>query len=408
MYPRFVRSRVEQALDDTRVVLLAGPRQAGKTTLAKVIAQSDRPYATLDNATTLAAAQSDPTGFIRGMDRAIIDEVQRSPALLLAIKESVDIDPRAGRFLLTGSANLMALPTIADSLAGRMEVIDLLPLAQAEMAVQARPSRLFESLFAGRAPALSELLTGERLLEAVLAGGYPEALTRKTWGRRQDWYLNYVDALMKRDVREVAAIEQLDQMPRLLRALAVRAGQLVNYVDAGSAIGLNSVTTKKYAGILEHIFLIRTLPPWHNSQLPRLIRSPKLHFVDAGLLAALLNITPDVALRERVRFGPVLESFVVSEAMKIAGWSDERLEFSHYRDKDQAEADLVIEDRNGRVAAIEVKASATVIGSDFKGIRRLAEAVGDRFAGGYVLYDGDQVVPFGERLWAVPLSCLWG
>lgn len=405
MYPRFAAAQVNQALDDTRVVLLSGPRQAGKTTLARSLADRARRYHTLDNASTLAAAQADPTGFVRALDSAIIDEVQRAPDLLLAIKETVDADPRPGRFLLTGSANLMTLPRVADSLAGRMETVRLLPLGRAEIAGAAPPTFL-ERAFAGDPPVIERRFVGDDLVEAVLAGGYPEAVARRAWNRRQDWYLDYVDAVVQRDVRDIANVDQLDRMPRLLRVLAEHSGQLVNHTGAGAAIGLNHVTTQKYAGILEQLFLTRTLPPWRNNALSRLVKRPKLHFLDAGLLAALRGVTPERILRDRQLFGPILETFVFSELLKIAGWSGHRFSFSHYRDKDQSEVDIVIEDRRGRIVGVEVKASATVAAAHFRGLKRLAEAAGDRFALGLVLYDHDQATPFGERLWAAPLSSL--
>jgi predicted AAA+ superfamily ATPase len=407
VYPRFATSQIEQALSDTRVVLLAGPRQAGKTTLAQSLGDSNRTYLTLDNATTLAAAEADPTGFIRGTDRAIIDEIQRAPDLLLAIKENVDADPRPGRFLLTGSANLMTIPRVADSLAGRMETIRLMPLAQAEILGGAPPAFL-DSAFAGAPPKIGKIVVGGALVEAVLTGGYPEALTRKSWARRQDWYLDYVDAVLGRDVRDISGIDQLDRMPRLFRVLAEHSGQLVNYAGAGGAIGLNHVTTQKYAGILEQLFLIRTLPPWHGNMLKRLTKRPKLHLLDAGLLAALRGVTPVSVARDRDTFGAILETFVFSELLKMAGWGGGRLNFSHYRDKDQYEVDIVLEDRRNNVVGIEVKASATVTSNDFRGLRRLAGDTDGRFAAGLVLYDHDRIVPFGDRLWAVPLSCLWG
>jgi len=406
VYPRFASTRIEQALADTRVVLLAGPRQAGKTTLAQSLSGDARRFETLDNATVRAAAASDPTGFLRNLDRATIDEVQRAPELLLAIKESVDADPRPGRFLLTGSANLMTLPRVADSLAGRMETVRLLPLAQSEIAY-ASPPDFLDRVFKGEVPVIGRAMIGTDLVEAVLSGGYPEALARKSWARRQDWYLDYVDAVVQRDVRDIANVDQLDRMPRLLNVLAAHAGQLINHTSAGAAIGLNHVTTQRYTAVFEHLFLMRTLAPWHNNALNRLTKTPKLHFLDAGLLAALRGVTPERIARDRSAFGPILETFVFSELLKLAGWSDARLSFSHYRDKDQVEVDVVMEDRAGRVVGVEVKAAATASAADFRGLKRLAQSVGDRFAMGLVLYDHDRAVPFGDRLWAAPLSCLW-
>jgi predicted AAA+ superfamily ATPase len=405
MYPRFVEPRIRNALADTRVVLLSGPRQSGKTTLGRKLADGGMTYMTLDNATVLDAARGDPVGFVRGLDRAVIDEVQRAPGLMLALKESVDADRRPGRFLLTGSADLMALPRVADSLAGRMEVMRLFPLAQCEL--RGASSSFLSAAFAGEVSGVAEAAIGNGLVEAVLAGGYPEALTRRSWARRQDWYAGYVEAIVQRDVRDVAHVDQLQQMPKLLRVLGEHAGQLVNYSGIGAALGMNHVTTQKYVGVFERLFLVRTLPSWHSNQLKRLTRTPKLHFLDAGLLAALRDLTPDRLRADRTPFGALLETFVFAELLKLASWAEGRLEFSHFRDKGQHEVDIVIEDRQGRVVGIEVKAAATVTGSDFSGLRKLAEACGNRFVLGLVLYDHDKAVPFGDRLAAAPLAALW-
>jgi len=405
MYDRFAKDRIQEALQDTRVVLISGPRQSGKTTLATQIAGDGRPFFTLDDATVLAAAGDDPVGFLRGLERAVIDEIQRAPNLLLSIKTEVDKDKSPGRFLLTGSANLMTIPTVADSLAGRMEVVKLLPLSRSE--IEGVKSTFIDNAFAGRPPKAEIPIVGDDLLEIVLAGGYPEALDRKRWNRRQDWYHGYVDAIVQRDVRDIAQIEQLAMMPKLLAMLAEHSGQLVNYSGIGAAIDLNHVTTQKYLRVFESLFIVQTLQPWFTNKLKRLTKSPKLHFLDAGLLAALRGISPEVLRRDKTSFGAVLETFVFSELQKIATWSEQRCSFSHFRDKDKNEVDIVIENRRGEIVGIEVKSSATVSSADFSGMRKLAEACGDRFAQGLVLYDHDQTVPFGERMFAAPLSSLW-
>ena len=405
MYPRFIENRINEALTDTRVVLISGPRQSGKTTLARQIAAEKVPFLTLDDKTTLDAASADPVGFIRGLDRAVIDEIQRAPDLLLALKTAVDADPRPGRFLLTGSANLMTVPRVADSLAGRMEVVRLLPLAQAEL--KGKPSAFLEMAFEGQVPKIDNVTVGNDLIERVLAGGYPEALARSRWDRRQDWYLDYVEAVVQRDVRDTAQFEKIPLMPRLLRVLAEHSGQLVNYSGFGAPLGMNHPTTRRYTGAFESLFLLRFLQPWYSNTLKRLTRTPKLHFLDAGLLAALRDITPHRLRQDKTPFGPVLETFVLGELLKLASWSHDRYEFSHFRDKERNEVDIVIEDRRGRVVGIEVKASATVTARDSAGIRRLSEACGDRFVLGLVLHDHEQVVPFGERLFATPISALW-
>ena len=405
MYPRFIERRIRDALSDTRVVMIAGPRQSGKTTLARKIAGDDIPFLTLDDATTLDAATADPVGFVRGIDHAVVDEVQRAPELLLAIKASVDTDTKPGRFLLTGSANLMTLPRVADSLAGRMEIVRLLPLAKSEL--HGEPPGFLESVFRGEAPTISRAVIADDLIHTVLDGGYPEAIARKRWARRQSWYLDYVEAIVQRDVRDIAQIEQIQLMPRLMRTLAEHAGQLINFSGFGAPLGMNHVTTQKYMGIFEHLYLIHTLQPWYTNKLKRLTKTPKLHFLDSGLLAALRDISPEKLRQNRTAFGSLLETFALAELLKLASWTADRFTFSHFRDKQRNEVDIVIEDRRGRVVGVEVKASATVTSADFSGMRRLAEACGDRFAIGIVLYDHDQTVPFGDRLVASPLSSLW-
>lgn len=403
---RHVQGKIATALQDTRVVLVVGPRQAGKTTLARLYASSDRPYLTLDDSATLAAAQSDPAGFVRGLKRAIIDEVQRAPDLLLAIKESVDKDPTPGRFLLTGSSNLMALPIVADSLAGRLEVITLLPFAQAELA--GTKGDLLDRLFdGGGLPAVDTPVVGDALMDRVLSGGYPEALRRPSVGRRQAWLQDYVALILDRDVRDIANIDQLDRMPRLLDVLAAHSGQLVNHSSYGAALGLTAPTAQKYVGILERLFLLRLVPPWSSNAVSRLTKTPKLHFLDTGLLAALRDVTSAHLQKDRTAYGPLLENFVVSEVLKLVTWSDRRLRISHFRTKDQDEVDLVLEDRRGRVIGIEVKASATVRAQDLRGLRQLQDAVGDRFVQGLVLHDHDRITPFDEKLHAGPVSLLW-
>lgn len=403
---RHAQQRVATALADTRVVLVAGPRQAGKTTLARLFTSTERPYITLDDPATLLAARADPTGFVRGLTSAVIDEVQRAPDLLLALKESVDQDPTPGRFLLTDSTNLMAMPQVADSLAGRLEVITLLPFAQAELT--GTPGDLLERLFNGEGlPPVIQPITGDALLERVLKGGYPEALRRTSASRRQAWLEDYVALILDRDVRDIAQIDQLDRLPRLLNVLAAHAGQLVNHSSYGAALGLSVPTAQKYVGILERLFLTRLVPPWSHNAVSRLTKTPKLHFLDTGLLAALSDTTTSQIQTDRTRYGPLLENFVVSEVLKLITWSDKRLRISHFRTKEQDEVDLVIEDRRGRVIGIEVKASATVRPNDLRGLRQLQAATGDNFVQGLVLHDHDRITPFGERLHAAPVSLLW-
>jgi predicted AAA+ superfamily ATPase len=244
-------------------------------------------------------------------------------------------------------------------------------------------------------------------MERVLSGGYPEVLERASWGRRQKWFLDYVRAVIERDARDISRVEYIRQMPGLLRILAAHSSQLVNSSSIGAPLGIGHVTTQKYTDVLASLFLVRLLQPWHTNELKRLVKTPKLHFLDSGLLAALRNLSPTRLAADRTPFGPLLETFVLAEVSKLASWSDERVEFWHFRDRYGNEVDIVIEDSRGHLVGIEVKAAATVTQADFSGLRKLAEASGKRFTMGVVLYDHDTIVPFGERLYAAPISSLW-
>ncbi len=405
MYYRIAADKVRTALADTRVVLIAGPRQSGKTTLAQTFAGPDRPYLSLDDSTTLAAARSDPTAFIRGLDSAVIDEVQRAPQLLLPIKRSVDLDRSSGRFLLTGSANLHALPKVGDSLAGRMETIDLLPLAQCE--IRDHHNTFLTRAFQGKTPTVRSAVIGSELVDTVVGGGYPEALTRPSAARRQKWLLDYARAVVLRDVRDLAPVDHARQLPRLLRLLAAHTGQLTNYSALGAAMGLSHVTARKYTDLLAQLYLVRLLPPWHSNEISRITKSTKVHFLDPGLMAALRNLSPARIKADRRLLGPVLETFVLSELLKLVAAHDEPLELFHFRDRYGAEVDVVIEDAHGNIVGIEVKAAATVTEKDFNGLRKLQQAAGRQFVAGFVLHDSDASVSFGEALAALPASALF-
>jgi predicted AAA+ superfamily ATPase len=405
VYERFVERRAEEALADTPVVLIVGPRRAGKTTLVRKMGNASRTYITLDDQTVLDAAQSDPTGFIRGLDRAIIDEIQRAPDLLLAIKKTVDEDYRPGRFLLTGSANVLTLPKVADSLAGRMETIRLLPLARAE--IGGKTPTFLERLFAGRLEGNRAAVLGDDLVRLALLGGFPEAISRESERRRQDWARSYLTSVLTRDLRDIAEIEKLTELPKFVRLLAEHSGQLVNYSQLGGSIDVSYKTGQRYVALLEQVFLVATLQPWYTNALKRIAKTPKLHFLDSGLLATACGLGFDRVKADRETFGALLESFVFSEVLKLMTASDQRLTPYHFRDQQMHEVDIVLERDDGMIVGIEVKASATVKSGDFAGLRTLAAACKDRFANGVVLYDSTDLVPFGDRLTAVPLSSLW-
>lgn len=406
-YPRFATRLLEQALAESPVVLIHGPRQCGKTTLAQTVGDAlGYAYSSFDDAVTLAAATSDPIGFVGDLpERAILDEVQRAPSLFTALKRAVDRDRRPGRFLLTGSANVLLLPTLADSLAGRMEILRLHPLAQSEMA-GVEPT-FVDSLFGRGFKARPYERLGKELIRRIVAGGYPAALARKTPRRRATWYRDYIETLVQRDVRDLARIASLDALPRLLTLAAGQTARLLNVSDLAAPFQVSRPTIREYVMLLERIFLLEELPPWHSNRLSRLIKTPKLHLTDTGVACALLGLDEAALSDDRGTLGQLLETFVLQEIRRQASWRDDDLRFHHLRDKDGVEVDLVIEQGGRTLAAVEVKASATVTAADFRGIRRLRDAVGKRFACGVVLYDGEASVGFGDGLFAVPIRALW-
>lgn len=406
LFTRRIEPRIDEAMADTPVVLLAGPRQAGKTTLVRQVAQGRLRYLTLDDDLTLLSAQQDPVGMIRSLDRAVIDEIQRAPQLLLAIKKSVDEDRRPGRFVLTGSANLMALPTVADSLAGRIETLSLLPLSQSE--IEGCLTNWLDTVFAGQLPQPGSSARADDLVGRVLRGGYPEAISRSTARRRTTWARQYLDSIIQRDVPDVAGIERLDQLPRFLRALAQTAGQMCNYTQLAGQVGLDGKTAAKYVGIFEQMYLLKRVDVWARNRLNRVVKTPKLQFIDSGLLATLLDLTAQEVENDRTRFGNVLETFVFAELLKNTTTAEGDYRLMYYRDTDKVEVDMVIENAAGQLVGVEVKATATVRESALRGLKKLSGLAGDSFKMGILLYDGDEIMPLGDRIWAAPLSTLWG
>jgi len=406
LYPRLIAGRIAEALTDTPVVLVAGPRQAGKTTLVRQIAEQGLRYLTLDDEVILLSAKDDPVGLIRSLDRAVIDEVQRAPQLLLAIKKSVDEDRRPGRFLLTGSANLMALPTMADSLAGRMETLCLLPLSQSE--VHGSTANWIDAAFASKLLNVSTPMVGDELIDAVLRGGYPEAISRTTARRRTVWARQYIDAIIQRDVRDVADIDKLDHLPRFLSGLAQMSSQMFNYTQLGGQVGLDSKTAARYVGVFEQMYLLKRIDVWARNRLSRVVKTPKLQFIDSGLLATLINLSGTEVQRDRSRFGNVLETFVYGELIKHTTTAEDDYRLLYYRDHDQVEVDVIIENSAGQLVGVEVKAAATVKESDLRGLKKLASVAGEQFKLGVLLYDGMETMPLADGLWAAPLSTLWG
>ena len=407
LFPRSLAPAIQEALADTPVVCLLGPRQSGKTTLAQQVAP-DRAFISLDEHNYHRTAVEDPAGFVASLPDAVtLDEVQRAPALLSAIKRAVDGDRRPGRFLLTGSADLLLVPTVTESLAGRMEMAQLHPLTESEKT--RRPGRFLQALLDGAfEPGIgSEVDPAEpTLAERLVAGGYPEPLAR-TPRRARQWHRQYLRAIIERDVRDVARVRDAGDLARLLELLALRSAELFNASALAGELGVRRDTIDHHVAVLERLFLVRRLPAWRHSQARRLVTSPKVHLLDSGLAATLADLTAGDWLHRRDRLGHLLESFVVQQLVAQAGWTDPDLRFWHFRDKDRVEVDVVVT-RGRRTWGIEVKAAAAISPGDGRGLVRLADRCGDDFESGVLLYAGRGVFPLrDERLLAVPLSRLW-
>ena len=406
-YPRFAEPRLKEALADTPVVLIHGPRQCGKTTLARQLgAKAGYEYKSFDNDVTIAAARSDPIGFVADLPaKCILDEVQRAPGIFSSLKMAVDENRAPGRFLLTGSANVLLVPSLSDSLAGRLGIQRLFPLAQSELA--GHPPHFLDTLFGGRFQLKKRPRLGRDLASRIADGGYPAALARGNARRRATWYRDYVETMVQRDVRDLARIASLDTLPRLLKLAASQTARLINISELGAPLQLSRPTIRDYVTLLQGVFLLDELSPWHSNRLSRLVKTPKLHVGDTGIACALLDRDAAALWEDRALLGQMLETFVYQELRRQASWREDEIRFHHFRDRDGFEVDLVLERAGGGLAGVEVKAGATVTAADFRGLKKLKAGTGKHFRAGVVLYDGETAASFGDGLHAVPLAELW-
>jgi hypothetical protein len=401
-----VAPRLREALRDTPAVLIHGPRQSGKTTLACSVGEPrEYRYVSFDDEAILAAARHDPVGFVARLpSKTILDEVQRAPEIFTSLKAVIDERRVAGRFIFTGSANVLLIPRLAESLAGRMGLLRLHPLAQAE--IQGVPSRFIDTLFSGRFKTGIRDRLGKGLAERIVAGGYPAALARRAEARRGAWYRDYVETQIQRDVRDLSRIHSLNALPRLLALAASHTATLINVADLSAPFELTRQTIHDHVTLLERVFLLDRLPAWHTNRLSRLVKRPKLHMGDTGVACALLGVSAAALDDDRATLGRMLETFVFQELRRQASWRHTPVEFYHFRDRDDFEVDIVLE--QGRaVAGVEVKAAATVSDGDLRGLRKLRDASGGQFAAGVVLYDGSATINVSDGLHAVPLRALW-
>lgn len=405
---RHIRPIVVEALTEARAVCLLGARQAGKSTLARAIADREHPaeYLTLDDEATRRSAREDPTGFIANVSgSAVIDEVQRAPDLMLAIKERLDTNNERGQFLLAGSANILTLPTIADALPGRVDYVRLWPFSQGELV--GRRESFIDRLFASEVPHIEDAEVGRGAYATqIVAGGFPDAQDRGSRGRAR-FFSSYISTMLGRDLQDIANVRDTDSIERLLRIVAARSATLANSRGIGGELGVDHKTVTAQIRILEDLFLVSRLQPWHVNLGSRQVKTPKIYMTDTGLLTHLTNAniarltnSPDFA-------GSIFETFTVMELARQCDWAESPTTLFHYRDKQQREVDVVLERGSGEIAGVEIKTAAGVQASDFAGLRHLRDKLGTGFKAGVVLYTGKRTLSFGDRLMAVPLCGLW-
>jgi predicted AAA+ superfamily ATPase len=410
LLPRNISDLLREALQDARVVFVNGARQAGKTTLVRKLAEElGASYQTLDERAARDLARDDPDEFVHRNRPMVIDEVQRGgDDLLLAIKAEVDRDPRPGRFLLTGSTRFLTVPDLSESLAGRVELIDLWPLSQGE--IEGVRDGFIDRLFAST-QTLRRLrpvpVSREAAFERVCRGGFPAAVARDP-RQRARWLGSYLRTLTERDVGEVANIQRVADLPALVRLLAGRTAAELNMTALANDADVPRTTLIGYLPLLESVFLLFRIPAWSRNVTSKQVKQARMHFTDSALAAHLLGASPASLARAGARMaGPLLETFVASELARQATWSQEDVTLHYFRNHAGAEVDLVLESRDGRVAAVEVKAGRSVGRNDVRSLTLLRDRVGEDFVNGVVLACAESTQPLGERLTSMPLSALW-
>lgn len=395
------------ALSDSPVVLIHGARQTGKSTLVKSLAEDDYPakYITFDDSSVLSSAHNNPHDFISGYsENLIIDEVQRAPEIFLAIKSSVDKNKRPGKFILTGSANVLLLPKISESLAGRMEILRLFPFAQNEISGSTKNlvEEFSKNTFNPNFP-----INSDNLINKVLSGGFPEMLVRQDRKRQKAWFSSYITTILQRDVRDIANVEKINELPKLLSLFASRAGTLFNYAEFSRSSGIAQTTLKRYVSLFEAIFMIHIVPAWSGNLSKRLIKTPKIYLNDTGLLSHLIGFEPERIISDAMMWGRILENFVLMEMLKQASWSNLILSLYHYRTASGQEIDFIIERNDGKLIAVEVKATSKIDTKDFNHINAFADETKDKFLRGILFYTGSEIISFAKNLTALPINTFW-
>ena len=409
-FPRWQQKAIEAALPVRRVLLLEGPRQCGKTTLTKKITQDAKGsvYRTLDDQNLLNAARDDPRGFVaHGDGLMVIDEVQRAPLLLTAVKKDVDENETPGRFLLTGSANIQSLPRVTESLAGRVKKIRLRPLAQGEIE-QTWPQFLPRAFAGGLADMVLSELTKDDYLALALTGGFPEARRQSSDAARRSWHRDYLDALTERDLRDIANIRRRDSLLKLIQALAAWSSKYMDVSAIGAALALSHGALDAHINALEALYLVDRLRPWTHSDYARIGKRDKLFMADPGLMASCLGWSQDKVRFDGELNGKLIETFVYAQLAALIDAQDEDYDLSHYRDREQREINFIVESPDQALLGIEVKSGTNIDTDSFKHLKWFRDNIAkDRPFTGIVLYSGAQVLRFGPNMWAVPTCALW-
>ncbi|MEO8540167.1 MAG: ATP-binding protein [bacterium] len=406
MYARHLTASLRDAMADTPVILIAGARQTGKSTLVQSVAPESG-YFTFDDELTLRAARSDPQGFIQSLPRPVVlDEVQLLPEIFRPIKLVIDRDRRPGSFVLTGSANVMLLPRLSETLAGRMEILTLWPLSQGELS--GMREGFIDAAFADAPPMLApSRMSQTELVERVLEGGFPEVVQRTNAPRTRAWFRAYTTSMVQRHVSDIATIDAIEEMPKALSLIAAQATGIANVAKLSQSLAIPHTSMTRYLNLLRAAYLVQSVPGWSGRLNQRVMKANKLTILDSGVLGYMRNATPARMIVDRETFGPLLETFVMMELRKQLGWSDTLAELYYFRTHGGLEADFLIESSDGRVVALEVKAKAAPSARDFRAMEFLRDELGDRFIRGILLYTGEHTLPFGDRIWAMPIDGLW-
>lgn len=408
MINRKITPKLIEALKDSPVIVLHGARQTGKSTLIKSIVKNEHKaeYITFDDTAVLSAAKNNPGGFLESYDNNLaIDEVQRVPELFLAIKKIVDTNRRPGKFILTGSANILLIPKISESLAGRIEILNLYPFSQNELA--ASKFNLVDSFFDNKINLPKEFKSSNSILNRIVFGGYPEVQDRKSPARRDAWFNSYITTILQRDVRDLSNIDGITQLPRLLRLFAARSGSILNFAEVSRSSGMPQSTLKRYMTLLESTFMTYLLPPFSGNFSKRLIKTPKVYLYDTGLLTHLISADENRFKNDPSLLGSVVENFVLMEIIKQISWSEQLLNIYYFRTSSGQEVDFLIERNDGSLVGIEVKATQSPRAEMFKWLKLLATETGKKFVRGFMFYNGEKLIPFDKNLFAIPISAFW-